>query len=159
VMQYGVRDFFASCRMAGVDGVIIPDLPIEEARDVIKLGRQAAVATIFLIAPTSARKRISDIAGRSSGFVYYVSLTGVTGARTRLPSEIKARVRLIKSMTNKPVAVGFGVSGPAQARDIARVADGVIVGSAIVRIIGEKRNTLPRLAAFAKKIADAVHNG
>lgn len=159
VLQYGPSGFFKDCGRYGVDGVIIPDLPAEEGGEIIKLGRRNRVATIFLVAPTSTRKRIANISKKSTGFIYYVSLTGVTGARSKLPAELKSKVRLIKSITDKPVTVGFGVSSAAQAKEIAGVADGVIVGSAIVKIIGKKSNIISNVSKFAKILASAIHNG
>ena len=158
VFKYGVANFFKNSRLCGVDGVIIPDLPTEEAGEVIKFGKKNRISTIFLAAPTSTRKRIIDITRKSSGFIYYVSLTGVTGARKKLPAELKSKVRLIKSLTDKPVAVGFGVSSAANAKQVAKAADGVIVGSAIVKIIGEKRDYINRVSGFVKVLAKAVHD-
>jgi tryptophan synthase alpha chain len=157
VLKYGLDGFFKSCRKAGVDGVIIPDLPTEESKDILRLGRNAGVRTIFLVAPTSTRDRIAQIVKRSSGFIYYVSTTGVTGARKKLPDDITKNTRLIRSMTDKPIAVGFGVSDAAQAASVAKAADAVIVGSAIVRIIAGGRGSVKRCARFAQKIAGAVH--
>lgn len=158
VLRYGLKKFFKSCRAAGVDGVIIPDLPHDEAGDIIRLGRSSGVDTIFLVAPTSTPDRIRRIAKVSKGFIYYVSLTGVTGARRKLPPEITLGVRRIKSFTDKPVAVGFGVSDAKQAGAIAKAADGVIVGSAIVRIIGGKGNVVAKVSKFTKSLANAIHN-
>ncbi len=158
VLKYGLERFFKSCGASGVDGLIVPDLPCEEAKDLIALGKSSGLSTIFLIAPTSTPTRIKNIAKNSRGFIYYVSLTGVTGARERLPNEIVSNVRLIKSMTDKPVAVGFGISNPDQARGIAKVADGVIVGSAIVKVIGEERAAISKISNFAKGLARAIHN-
>ncbi len=158
VLRYGLKDFFAACRIAGVDGVIVPDLPCEESRELIAAGSRAGVATIFLVAPTSTLERVRNITGKSRGFIYYVSLTGVTGTRRALPRDIMANIRRIRSVSDKPVAVGFGVSNARQAADLAKVADGVIVGSAIVKVIGEKKNIIPRVSRFAKQIAKAIHN-
>ncbi len=158
VLKYGLARFFASCKRTGVDGVIVPDLPVEESGELVRLGKKTGVRTIFLVAPTSTKDRIREIVRRSSGFIYYVSSTGVTGTRKSLPSDMIKKVRLIKSMTKKPVAVGFGVSDPKQAKLIAKTADGVIVGSAIVRIIAEKGNALPKVYLFAKSLAGAIHN-
>jgi len=157
ILRYGIEKFFKSCRASGVDGVIVPDLPAEESGELMVLGRASGVDTIFLIAPTSTAERVKKIAKNSRGFIYYVSLTGVTGARSRLPSEVLSKVRYIKSITSKPVAVGFGVSNSSQAREIAKSADGVIVGSAIVKIIGEKKNMIPRVSKFSKILAEAIH--
>lgn len=158
VLRYGLKEFFANCRKCGVDGVIVPDLPCEEASEAIKFAKLNAVATIFLASPTSTPDRIKDIVKNSKGFIYYVSLTGVTGARRELPRDISSKIRSIKSITDKPIAVGFGVSNRQQAMCLAELADGVIVGSAIVSIIGEKKNVIPRVSGFAKSIAKAVHS-
>lgn len=162
VLKYGVEKFAGSCKYNGVDGVIIPDLPYEEAKDMIRCAKREKIATIFLAAPTSTRKRVKDIVKNATGFIYYVSLTGVTGARNKLPPEIASNVRTIKSMTRKPVAVGFGISRPAQARSIAKIADGVIVGSAIVRIIADNQKNgkalISKVSNFAKSLARAIHN-
>jgi tryptophan synthase, alpha subunit len=158
VLRHGVSKFFDQCRRSGVDGVIVPDLPCEEASELIKAGQSSGVATIFLAAPTSTLRRIKEIAKRSKGFIYYVSLTGVTGVRNALPSDIAKNLRRIKSVTDKPVAVGFGVSNPAQAAGLARNADGVIVGSAIVKMIGKDKSAIIRVAKLAKSLARAIHN-
>ncbi|MBI4974730.1 MAG: tryptophan synthase subunit alpha [Candidatus Omnitrophica bacterium] len=158
VLKYGLHRFIKDCRGNGVDGVIVPDLPFEEAEDLVRFAKRNGVATIFLAAPTSTRARLRAIVKNSRGFIYYVSLTGVTGARKTLPEEIGSKVRLIKSMTSKPVCVGFGVSGPAQAKEIAEVSDGVIVGSALVKVIGEKGNLISRVSKFASNLARAIHS-
>ncbi len=157
VLKYGLERFFKSCKACGVDGVIVPDLPFEEAEDLKRISRAFGIAAIFLVAPTSTRERIRKIAASSRGFIYYVSLTGVTGARSKLPPEVMSKIRLIKSLTDKPVAVGFGISGPAQASRMASVADGVIVGSAIVKIISKRKNTIQRITNFSAKLARAIH--
>jgi tryptophan synthase alpha chain len=158
IFRFGPERFFKTCREAGVDGVIIPDLPIEEAGDAVKAGKKNGVSVIFLTAPTSPMARIKDIAKRSEGFIYYVSLTGVTGARKRLPPEVLSNVRAIKAITGKPVAVGFGISDAKQARAIAKAADGVIVGSAIVSIIGEDRDIIAKVSRLARSLAVAINS-
>ncbi len=157
VFKYGIKKFVASCVKSGVDGMIIPDLPFEEAQPLVRLARRGKVATIFLAAPTSSGARIKAIVKNSTGFIYYVSLTGVTGARKNLPAELSARVKAIRYKTGKPVCVGFGVSNARQAAQIAKTADGVIIGSAIVKIIGENKNVLGRVARLAKGLAGAIH--
>jgi tryptophan synthase alpha chain len=117
--------------------VIIPDLPPEEAGPWIREAKAVDLDTIFLVAPTSTPDRIKLISKWSRGFIYYVSVTGVTGVRGTLPHGLELAVTQIKGVTQKPVAVGFGISTPEQARDLSLFADGVIVGSAIVKIIGE----------------------
>lgn len=161
VLKYGIADFISGCKKNGVDGVIIPDLPFEEAKDLIKYSKKAKIATIFLAAPTSTKERLKNIIKDSTGFIYYVSLTGVTGARRSLPAEISARVRQIRAMTKKPVAVGFGISTPAQAAEVARNSDGVIIGSAIVKIVEKNRNKrtiLSKISDFSKSLAGAIHD-
>jgi tryptophan synthase alpha chain len=162
VLRYGIENFIRDCKRNGVDGVIIPDLPYEEAKDLVRLAKKTGIATIFLAAPTSTPKRIRDIVKNSTPFIYYVSLTGVTGARKNLPPEVISKVRFIKSLTKKPVAVGFGISGPSQAYDIVKVADGVIVGSAIVKVIANNQNNkralLRKVYNFSKSLAKAIHS-
>jgi len=140
ILSYGVEDFVKDASCAGVDGLIVPDLPPEESGELIKHAREYGLATIFLLAPTSTESRIRAVARVSRGFLYYVSLTGVTGSRSRLPAGIANNIRRIKRFTNLPVCVGFGVSTPEHVRMLGKVADGVIVGSAIIKIIQENRN-------------------
>lgn len=160
VFRYGLEKFVNDCARSGVDGIIVPDLPHEEAAELIKLGRAKKVATIFLAAPTSTRDRVRNIIKDSSGFIYYVSLTGVTGARRNLPKELAAKIRSLKSMSAKPVCVGFGVSTPQQAKQIAAFADGVIIGSAIVKVIENnigKKDLVEMVSKFARRLAYAIH--
>jgi tryptophan synthase alpha chain len=161
VMRYGPNRFAADLKRGGVDGVIVPDLPFEEASDFIKGAKREGVRTIFLLAPTSTGERIKRITALSTGFVYYVSLTGVTGARKRLPPEVAANLKRIKKVTKKPVCVGFGVSNAGQARALAFLADGIIVGSAIVNVIAGRagsRDMEEKVFSFAEKLAKAVHS-
>jgi len=137
VFQYGLKDFAEDCHRNGIDGVIIPDLPPEEAGPWIQEARASTLDTIFLAGPTSPPERIQRITRWSHGFIYYVSVTGVTGIRRKLPEELESSVKQIKGLSKKPVAVGFGISTPEQVKKIGRFADGIIVGSAIVKIIEE----------------------
>lgn len=137
VFRYGLKAFAEDCQRCGIDGVIIPDLPPEEALPWIQQARRVELDTIFLAAPTSPPERIRRISRWSRGFIYYVSVTGVTGARSSLSEELELAVRQIKEENRKPVAVGFGISTPEQAKEVGHFADGVIVGSAIVKIIEE----------------------
>ncbi len=160
VYRYGVKKFIRDSKTSGVDGVIIPDLPPEEAKEVISVSRREDFSTIFLAAPTSTRKRLKEIASKASGFIYYVSLTGVTGARTELPRDIIEHVKCLKKITKKPVCVGFGISRPGQAKKISRLADGVIVGSAVIRVIEKnigEEDLRKSVARFVKTIERAVH--
>jgi tryptophan synthase alpha chain len=138
ILQYGEAAFAADAVAAGVDGVIVPDLPPEEGQGLIKAARAAGLDTIFLLAPTSDPGRIRKVARVCRGFIYYVSLTGITGARLADPADVAGPIAAIREATDKPVAVGFGIATPEQARDVGRVADGVIVGSALVRVIEEE---------------------
>ena len=137
IFRYGIREFAEGCQRSGVDGVIIPDLPPEEARPWIEEARKRSLDTIFLIAPTSTPIRIRLVSRYSRGFIYYVSVTGVTGMRERLPEELELAVKKIKDESKKQVAVGFGISTPEQAKKISLFADGIVVGSAIVKIMAE----------------------
>ncbi len=136
VLAYGKERFFKDFAAAGIKGVILPDLPPDEDPEVAEAAWEAGLATIFLLAPTSTDRRIEVVTGYTTGFVYAVSVTGVTGARDRLPEEIGALVRRVKAKTELPVAIGFGISGEETARQAAAAgADGVVVGSALIRAI------------------------
>lgn len=135
IFHFGYSRFVKEAAAAGVDGLIVPDLPPEEAPELIEAAISCNLHTIFLIAPTSRRERIRAIAAASKGFIYYVSLRGVTGARSRLSGDLESSLQMIRSETDLPLAVGFGVSTPEQVRMVAAAADGVIVGSAIVSLL------------------------
>jgi len=137
IFCFGEEKFLKQAVSCGVDGVIIPDLPPEEGKKLISLANRHGIDVICFIAPTSSLKRIKYIAKVSRGFIYYVSLTGVTGMRNKLPLDLTRQLKLVKKTTSKPVCVGFGISNPAQVRQIHNIADGVIVGSAIIRQIKE----------------------
>jgi tryptophan synthase alpha chain len=132
IHRFGLARFPEAARAAGVDGVILSDCPPEEMTDFLDGCRAAGVSPILLVAPTSPARRIALIGARSGGYIYYVSLRGVTGARAELPPGLAEGIRRIRSVTDKPIAVGFGISTPAQARAVAAHADAVIVGSALV---------------------------
>ena len=156
VFHTGYEHFFDRCKTAGISGVIIPDLPFEEQGELAPIAQARGVDVITLVAPTSA-DRIARIAEASHGFVYAVSSMGVTGVRSQITTDIGAMVAAIKQHTATPVAVGFGISTPDQARAMAAVSDGVIVGSAIVKIIAEHpQDAAPHLRDYAKSIKDAI---
>src|SRR4030043_1233657 len=142
VFKYRENDFIKDAKDAGVDGVIVPDLPPDEAEDFIKISKNTSLNTIFLLAPTSTEDRIKKVIRVSSGFIYYVSITGITGATLLLDGSMEVSISNIKKYTDKPIAVGFGVSTPLEATAVAKVSDGVIVGSAIVKRIHETPNEL-----------------
>lgn len=135
VLAFGLKAFAQAAVEAGVDGVIVADLPPEEAGPLSRETRAAGLDLIHLVAPTSPPERMRMIARKSRGFIYAVSLTGVTGARAELPSNLADYLRTLRSVTTKPICVGFGLSTPEQAAAVAPYADGVIVGSAIVRLV------------------------
>lgn len=145
ILAYGIRRFVMAAASAGADGFIVPDLPPEEALELEAACRDTGLALVYLLAPTSTPERIAQVAGQSSGFLYLVSLTGVTGARQALPADLEAFIRRVRRETNLPVAVGFGISTPEQARLVGSLADGVIVGSALIDAVD--RSTDPAAAA------------
>ncbi|MDP1809161.1 MAG: tryptophan synthase subunit alpha [Actinomycetota bacterium] len=135
IYRYGIKRFAQAARRAGVEGLIVPDLTVEESHDWRSAAEDYDIDTIFLASPTSSEERLAKIGGLAKGFVYAVSLTGVTGARAALPEYLKEFIARVKSNTELPVAVGFGISQPEQAAEVARSADGVIIGSAIIDLI------------------------
>lgn len=150
VFARGEQQFLADAVAAGVDGILILDLPPEEAADWIKLARATGVATVFLIAPTTPAARMPIICAQAEGFIYYVSREGVTGVQNEVAGNLGEKMALIRQYTDLPVAVGFGISNPAQVAAVARYADGVVVGSALV-------NTVAVLSsASAAEIADTI---
>lgn len=152
LMRYGMPKAAAAMAEAGVSGVIVPDLPPDMASPWLSAAR-GRVDTVFLAAPTSTPERLAKVGEASEGFVYCVSTTGVTGERSELPAELTDLVSRVKAGAALPVAVGFGVSTPAQAASVAAIADGVVVGSALVR----RQHDAGDLAVFTRELADAVH--
>ncbi len=152
VFKFGIEDFIKQAVASGVDGVIIPDLIPDEAGEFISLSRASGLDTIFLLAPTSTQERIDKVTKASSGFVYYVSMTGITGSSLSIGSEMQETLNRVKKATNKPVAVGFGISSPKEASAVSGMADGVIVGSAIVKLIAQGKN----ISTFVKKLKKAI---
>ena len=136
VLRYGVERFADEAATAGVDGVLLTDVPVEEIGRFRPALLRVGIDPILLVTPTSTRPRVKAAAAQGSGFLYLVSRTGVTGARPQLEGELADRVREVRRLSRLPVAVGFGISSPAQVAAVARVADGVVVGSAIVDRIG-----------------------
>jgi tryptophan synthase alpha chain len=135
VMRMGLDKFCKVARHAGVDGILIIDMPVEESADYVKAARGNGLATIFLAAPTSPDARLKQIAGVSTGFVYAVSRTGVTGTRERLTDDARGLVKRLRKFTKLPVAVGFGISTARQFADVGSFADAAVIGSAIVQTI------------------------
>ncbi|MGQ0548926.1 MAG: tryptophan synthase subunit alpha [Armatimonadota bacterium] len=157
ILQFGVDRFCAQAASAGVDGVVIPDLPAEEGGALRAAAQPHGVDVIFLAAPTSTDARLSLVAASSRGFVYCVSLAGVTGVRATLSADVGALIGRLRRHTSLPVCVGFGVSTPDHARQVAEVADGVIVGSAVVAVIErDGAAATAALAAFLRSLREGV---
>lgn len=159
VFHYGERRFVDQSKKVGIDGLIIPDLPPQEATALVALTKKEQLAMPFFLSPTTTRERMKDIIKDSTGFIYYVSLTGVTGARRELPTTLRDAVLQIKRMTNKPVCVGFGVSTPEQVLSLSKIADGVIVGSAIVKAIEKnlaQKDLAKRVGRFVKTLTKVL---
>ena len=156
VFNYGYDKFFARCKKAGVDGIIIPDMPFEEKGELAEEAKKNGVDIISLIAPTSA-DRIQMIAKEAQGYVYVVSSLGVTGMRSEIKTDLKSIIDLVKQATDVPAAVGFGINTPEQAAEISKISDGVIVGSAIVKIIEKYgENAADEVYNYVKEMKDAV---
>jgi tryptophan synthase alpha chain len=147
IMAYGLEKFVADAAEVGVDGFILPDLPPEEAEEFEALCSQRGLALVYLLAPTSGQERVKLVAEKSQGFVYLVSLLGVTGARSELSPDLADFVNRVRQETDKPLAVGFGIGNGAQAQLVGGIADGVIVGSALVKRAGESTDSVRELAA------------
>ena len=162
VLRYGLKAFAEDCQRSSIAGVIIPDLPPEEAGPWMREARKRKLDTIFLAAPTSPLERIKMVNQASRGFIYYVSLTGVTGVKEKLGEGMESAVRRIRAQSQKPVAVGFGISTPEQAGEVSRFADGVIMGSAVVKIVEEepRREALvSRMRTFISSVSAAMRLG
>jgi len=152
IFHYGEEKFIKACTEVGVDGLIIPDLPPEEAKSLRQLAHAKNISTIFFVAPTTQDHRIQSNAKAATGFVYYVSLTGITGTQKAIANAVVKQIKHIKRFTQKPVCAGFGISTPEQVKEIGAAADGVIVGSAIVKFIEAHRGA----ADLIKKTSNYV---
>jgi tryptophan synthase alpha chain len=155
VLKFGLEEFCSKCAEVGIDGLIIPDLPPEEGQDLEQSSRRHALDLVYLLSPASTEERIRLVTGRSTGFIYLVSLTGVTGARDRLPAGLESFVGSVRKKTEKPLCVGFGVSTPEQAKRVAKVADGVIVGSRIVQLLSKDRS-VRNACSFVKCLREGL---
>src|SRR5205809_4369728 len=159
IHRVGVERFINAAAKAGVDGLLMLDLPPEEGGNYEALMRDAGLCHIYLVAPTTPEQRVEKIVKRGAGFIYYVSREGVTGMQSRVAANLAQQVAKIRAHTDLPVAVGFGISNPEQAKLVASVADGVVVGSAVVNQIaqhGRSPELMGRVTAFVKSLADAV---
>lgn len=156
VFSYGGDKFISTCKEIGINGLILPDLPYEEKEEFLPLCRKYGVVLISLIAPTS-ENRIAMIAKEADGFIYLVSSLGVTGTRSEINTDLKSIVDVIRQNSSVPCAIGFGISTPAQAKKMADIADGAIVGSAIIKIIEQYGKDAPRyVGEYVKSMKDAI---
>ena len=161
VHHHGLKTFIEDAARAGADGLLVLDLPPEESGNYETLMREAGLCVIYLVAPTTPEDRIEQIVKRGTGFIYYVSREGVTGMQAKVSDTIGQMTRLIRAHTQLPVAVGFGVSSPEQARAVAASAEAVVVGSAIVHQIaqhGKDPDLVERVAGFVRTLATAIKN-
>ena len=158
VFSYGAEKFISTCRDIGIDGLILPDLPFEEKEEFLPTCRQYGVDLISLIAPTS-ENRISMIAREAEGFIYIVSSLGVTGTRNEIRTDLSSIVKVVRENTKVPCAIGFGISTPEQAKKMADISDGAIVGSAIVKLIEKYGTDAPEhVAEYVKSMKDAIRS-
>lgn len=156
VYKYGYEEFFSRCEQVGIDGIIIPDLPFEEKGELSGIALSHNVDVISLIAPTSD-DRIRNIAEKATGFIYVVSSMGVTGVRSEIKTDLDSIIKTIKACSNVPAAVGFGINTPEQAYEISKISDGVIVGSAIVKIIEKYgENSAEQIYDYVKQMKTAI---
>jgi tryptophan synthase alpha chain len=155
VLNYGPEAFCQTCGKAGINGLIVPDLPPEEGTELEVITRKHDLDLIYMLAPTSTEERVAAAGKRSRGFIYLVSLTGVTGARDVLSAELESFVKRVRQKAGQPLCVGFGISTEEQARRVAATADGVIVGSRLIQLI-EEDTTLDSLRAFVARLRRAL---
>ncbi|PKN90705.1 MAG: tryptophan synthase subunit alpha [Chloroflexi bacterium HGW-Chloroflexi-6] len=156
ILAYGLEKFIHDAREAGADGFIIPDLPPEESAEFVGAQHAAPLPLITMLAPTTPAERMEQIARNARGFIYLVSVTGVTGARTDVPEGLAGLVARVREHTSVPVCVGFGIGSPEQAKAVGEIADGVIVGSACVRAIDEGQNPVAAARSFAQRFSQVL---
>jgi tryptophan synthase alpha chain len=156
LLAFGMDRFASQAAAAGADGLIVPDLPPEESAGLEEACRRNELALVYLLAPTSTPERIALAASRASGFIYLVSVTGVTGARNELPPDLSDFIARVRRATDLPLAVGFGIATPQQAAQVGRLADGVIVGSALINAIDRSDDPCETTSAFIQDLAAAL---
>jgi len=159
IYQYGMESLLTDCRKAGVDGLIIPDLPFEESEDLRSITEKEGLELISFVSPTSTQERIKLIAANTRGFIYCVSVTGVTGVRTKFSTKIAEMIEKIRPYTDMPLAVGFGISTPQQAKTATEYADAIIVGSAVVKLIEEAQGDLSKMLRNVSQFVGALKEG
>lgn len=161
VNKMGVDRYLNDAATAGLDGLIVPDLPVEESANLMQKATHRGLKLIQLITPTTPRDRAVEIARNTTGFIYYVSVAGITGERKALPEDLKANVAWLRTQTDLPICIGFGISSPEQVRELAEVADGLIVGSALVRRLADasrraKTDVVKEVGDFIGELAEAL---
>lgn len=156
ILAFGIERFVREAKDSGVDGFIVPDLPSEEALEIESLAEEQGLAYVHMLAPTSTEARIKDAADRSKGFLYLVSLTGTTGARASLPQDLDAFIQRVRQYTSTPLALGFGISTPEQARAVGSLVDGVIVGSAIIDAARNASDAPKAAADLVRSLREAL---
>jgi tryptophan synthase alpha chain len=156
MLAYGLEKFVRDAQEAGADGFIVPDLPIEESDEFVRATGQSPLPLIRMLAPTSSSDRMEKIARNAKGFIYLVSVTGITGERKSIAEGLSDLISSVREHTSVPVCVGFGIGTPAQAKEVGQMADGVIVGTACVRTIGRSENPVETAREFGKKFGDIL---
>jgi len=156
ILSYGVKRFVSDAANAGVDGFIVPDLPLEESAEMESECAAHDLSYIFMLTPTSTDERIKKVAARAKGFVYLVSVAGVTGERTSVASDLENFVSRVKAVVRVPVAVGFGISTAAHAREVGSIADGVIIGTAMIKAVSES-NPVEGARKFTRAMKRAIN--
>jgi tryptophan synthase alpha chain len=155
IFSFGMDKFCAACSKSGVDGLIIPDLPPDEGHELGNITRSCGLDLIYLLAPTSPTERVELVAEKSSEFIYLVSVTGITGTRDNLPADLGGFVARVRKATAKPLCVGFGIATPEQAKRVAAIADGVIVGSRIIQLM-ESDPSMQKVAEFTSELRQVL---
>ena len=157
IYGYGAEKFLSKCAEIEIDGIILPDLPFEEKEEFLPICRKFGVKLISMIAPTS-EKRIEMIAREAEGFIYIVSSLGVTGTRDEIKTDLEPIIKKIRESTKTPCAIGFGISTPEQARNMAKISDGAIIGSAIIKILAKNgKKSAPEIGKFVKNIVENLN--
>ena len=158
IYRYGLEKFCRDCVASGIDGLIVPELPPEEGDELGNLAGKAGVDLIYLLAPTSTEERIRLVASKSRGFIYLVSIAGVTGARTEMPLDLSKFIDKVKKVAKQPVCVGFGISTPEQAAQVAKTADGVIIGSKLIQLMETDDTAMTATQSFITDTRKALDN-
>jgi tryptophan synthase alpha chain len=156
IYKYGLAKFCHDCVASGIDGLIVPDLLPEEGDELGNLAGKSGVDLIYFLAPTSVEERINLVAGKARGFIYLVSIAGITGARNELPPDLGSFIGKIKQIAKQPVCVGFGISSPEQAAQIAKTADGVIIGSKLVQLMETDDTAMTKTQLFIRETRKAL---